>query len=227
MNQKMMMRPSEAVSSDEAELAELRKLALQGEGIQLEFKRRATHPEKIVREMIAFANTHGGTVLIGVDDDGSIPGLKYPEEEWIGIHDALNRCRPNILYHDRLLALPDNRFIIRIDIPESERRPHLYSVDEETEETFVRVRDMSIKASAEMQEIIRRSKKKKDMRFTYGDHENMLMKYLAEKETITLPQFRELTGLNRFKASRKLILLVLADVLTITATEKGDMYARA
>ena len=69
-------------------------------------------------------------------------------------------------------------------------------------------------------------RKKKDIQFTYGDHENQLMKYLEEHKTITLPQFRELTGLNRFKASRKLILLVLADVLKITASEKGDLYSR-
>jgi predicted HTH transcriptional regulator len=78
-----------------------------------------------------------------------------------------------------------------------------------------------------MEEIVRRQKKKKDIKFVYGEHEQQLMKYLADQKTITLPQFRELTGLNRFKASRKLILLVLADVLKIEATEKGDLYARA
>jgi hypothetical protein len=53
------------------------------------------------------------------------------------------------------------------------------------------------------------------------------MKYLEDHKTITFAQFRELTGLNRFKASRKLILLVLANVLKIEATEKGDFYSRA
>jgi predicted HTH transcriptional regulator len=73
----------EDIRFNEEHLYELRKLAIQGEGIQLEFKRKATHPEKVVREMIAFANTHGGTVLIGVDDDGSLVGVKYPEDEMI------------------------------------------------------------------------------------------------------------------------------------------------
>ncbi len=225
MNLKMM-RPSEAVSIDEAQIFELRKLAAQGEGLQLEFKRKATHPEKIVREMIAFANTHGGTLLIGVDDNGTICGVKYPEEELMEIDSVLAKCKPPLVFNERLLALKENRFIIRLDIPESDRRPHFFSVDKEPAETYVRVKDMSIKASAEMQEIVRRTRKKKDIRFTYGEYENLLMKYLAENQTITLAQFRELTRLNRFKASRKLILLVLADVLKITATEKGDLYAR-
>jgi predicted HTH transcriptional regulator len=225
MNQ-MMMRPSEAIKIDEDENFEIRKLAFQGEGIQLEFKHKATHPEKVVREMIAFANTHGGTILIGVDDDGSIVGVKYPEEELSGIQKALNYCKPPLVFNERIFALRENRFIIRLDIPESERRPHFFAADRENSETFVRVNDMSIKASAEMQEIVRRKRKKKDIQFTYGEHENLLMKYLEEKKTITLSQFRELTDLNRFKASRKLILLVLADILNIEATEKGDIYSR-
>ncbi len=221
------MKNWEAVKMDEDQLLQLKRLTCQSEGLHLEFKKRATHPEKIVREMIAFANTHGGTILIGVDDDGNISGLKYPEEEWMGVSTLLATCKPPIPYHLSLVAIPDHRFIIRLDVSESDRRPHLYSGSDGLVETYVRVRDMSIKASTEMEEIVRRQKKKKDIKFVYGEHEQQLMKYLADQKTITLPQFRELTGLNRFKASRKLILLVLADVLKIEATEKGDLYARA
>jgi predicted HTH transcriptional regulator len=225
MNQ-MTMRRWEEVSIDESQLAELRLLLVQGEGIHLEFKKKATHPEKIVREMIAFANTHGGTILIGIDDDGSISGLKYPEEEWLGVSALLANCRPPIPYHVSLVAIPDHRFIIRLDIAESDRRPYFLVTHDGSQETYVRVRDMSIKASTEMEEIMRRQKKKKDIKFVYGVHEQQLMKYLVDQKTITLLQFRELTGLNRFKASRKLILLVLANVLKIEATEKGDLYSR-
>jgi hypothetical protein len=52
------------------------------------------------------------------------------------------------------------------------------------------------------------------------------MEYLETHKTITLAAFQKLTHLNRFKARRKLILLVLANVLKITATEKGDLYSR-
>jgi len=44
---------------------------------------------------------------------------------------------------------------------------------------------------------------------------------------ITLPEFIELRKLNKVYASRKLILLVLANVLKIHPTEKGDYYTLA
>ena len=53
-------------------LQELNQLASLGEGPSLEFKRKVPRPERIAKEVIAFANTRGGRLLLGVDDDGTI-----------------------------------------------------------------------------------------------------------------------------------------------------------
>lgn len=215
-----------APASAEAEnLFDLKRLVLEGEGLHLEFKRKAAHPEKIIREFIALANTQGGTVLIGVDDNGSIPGVKYPEEETHVVTEALTKyCKPLLVYQESVLPISDNRFVVRYDISPSEKIHFL--VINNQRETFVRVQDMSVKASAEMQEIIKRSKKKRDIRFVFGDVEKNLMVYIEQNPQITLTQYMKFSGLNRFRASRKLILLVLANVLKVTASEKGDLYSR-
>lgn len=70
---------SPTTATDSEEVYQLRRLVMEGEGQHLEFKRKVSHPEKIVREMIAFANSEGGTILIGVDDDGLLAGVKYPD----------------------------------------------------------------------------------------------------------------------------------------------------
>lgn len=226
MNQ-MTMKTSEAASVNSTDIRELKKLAAEGEGLQLEFKRKAAYPEKIVRELIAFANTEGGTLLIGVDDDGSIPGVKYPEEEAHVVSESLKKyCRPDLIYKESFIAIAENKFVVRFDIPPSGRRPHYLVIDKDTKQSFVREKDMSIKASPEMEEIVRRSKQKRDISFTFGDEEKKLMEYLQEHKSITMQDYQKLSGLNRFKARRKLILLVLANVLKITATEKGDFYSR-
>src|SRR5712664_591347 len=53
----------------------------EGEGFAVEFKRRISSPEKIARTVISFANTKGGTILFGVDDDGSIVGVESEKSE--------------------------------------------------------------------------------------------------------------------------------------------------
>jgi ATP-dependent DNA helicase RecG len=40
-----------------------------------EFKRAIDNPESIAGELVAFANSDGGTLFVGVDDDGTLVGL--------------------------------------------------------------------------------------------------------------------------------------------------------
>ncbi len=219
-------RPQEKHSYNARQVQDLRKLVARGEGATLEFKRKAAYPDKVVREMIAFANTKGGTLLLGVGDDKTIPGLKYPEDESIAIREALMKCRPRLPVHELFIPVGNSRTVIRYDIEESISKPH-FQLTGNQQETFIRVNDQSIKASREVREIVKRSQKKKDIRFYYGEHERFLMQYLDQHPSITLNKFVELSGLKKFYASRKLILLVLADVLHITPHEKGDLYSRA
>jgi len=53
----------------------LRRLIQQGESQTVEFKSRVPAPETIARSLVAFANSDGGILLLGVGDDGHIFGL--------------------------------------------------------------------------------------------------------------------------------------------------------
>jgi predicted HTH transcriptional regulator len=217
---------SESVAYDPAKVAALRKLVTRGEGQHLEFKRKATYPDKIVRELIAFANSEGGTLLVGVDDDQSIPGVKFPEEESIALQDALKKhCRPQITFQETLIPLSEKRYVLQWQIPRSDRRPHFFAQDG-NRVAYIRQQDQTIKASREMTEIIRRKKSAHGTRFTYGDAEQKIVHFLDIQPSISLNEFSRLTGLNRFKASRKIVRLVLANVLKITPGEKGDLFSR-
>ena len=222
----MIAKPHESMTFDSREFQKLRLLVASGEGQQLEFKRKVNYPEKILREMVAFANTDGGVLLVGVNDDGSIPGLKYPDGEAHVISVALKQCRPALRITERYISIGNARWVIQYTIPESRKKLHYLIGTDKTKEAFVRVADQSIKASREIREITRQARRKNGVRFHYGEHEEFLMKYLDEKGSITLHEFIKLRNIRRFIASKKLVRLVLADVLSVTPHEKGDVYAR-
>jgi ATP-dependent DNA helicase RecG len=58
--------------------AEIKILISKGEGLQLEFKQ--TFNAETIETLVAFANTDGGKVLIGISDTGSILGVTINSE---------------------------------------------------------------------------------------------------------------------------------------------------
>ena len=109
------------------EFKALRDLVRQGEGRYLEFKLKTTHPEKIIREIVAFANTDGGRLLIGVADDKTVQGLKYADEDEYLLVRAINKfCFPPISYFIERIPLPNERDVLMLRIPRSPTRPTLH-----------------------------------------------------------------------------------------------------
>jgi ATP-dependent DNA helicase RecG len=54
---------------------EISRLLTLPEGKTLEFKRNLSSPKPVLRTLVAFANTAGGTLIIGRADDGSVVGV--------------------------------------------------------------------------------------------------------------------------------------------------------
>jgi predicted HTH transcriptional regulator len=52
--------------------SDLLLLIKEGEGLTVEFKEKYT--SKIVQDIVDFANSRGGKILLGVSDDGKIKG---------------------------------------------------------------------------------------------------------------------------------------------------------
>lgn len=65
----------------------------EGEGQKTEFKER---PNRLAREMVAFANASGGTIFIGIADSGAIPGIAISNELVSRIQDSARNCDPPV-----------------------------------------------------------------------------------------------------------------------------------
>lgn len=80
------------------ELALTSHLAL-GEDSTRQFKREIMHPESMASEIVAFLNSGGGQVFIGVNDDGTICGLESSVAQQMGseiANIAWNSVRPPV-----------------------------------------------------------------------------------------------------------------------------------
>lgn len=206
---------------------ELRRLVHRGEGSELEFKLKANHPEKIIKSFVAFANTKGGILLLGVRDDKTIKGVKsLKEDEYVMFKTIEERIKPALKYDYYSIPVENSeREVMVFEIPASKKLHYLLpEPNAERGLAYIRTKDKSIKASREMREIMRADKRKKDVHFQYGDKEQFLMKYLDNHEKITVTEFSEKAKIPRKVASRTLVLLVLAKVLKIIPHEMQDTF---
>jgi hypothetical protein len=206
-------------------LQEVKQLAQLGEGLHAEFKKKATHPEKIIREVIALANTDGGYLFIGVDDDCTVSGQRFIEEEVYVMDKAINELIfPSVFFTRSIIPFNPKKGVAVYKIAKSENRPH-FLYEGNKRKAYVRVEDKSIQASREVWEILKKEKESKDIIFKYGEKENILMKALNDKPTITLKEYMRVAQLPVYIASKTLIRLVLANVLRVIPQEKEDLYA--
>jgi predicted HTH transcriptional regulator len=153
------------------ELKELRALVKKGEGAHLEFKLKASHPEKIVREVVAFANSSGGLLLIGVGDDKSIPGVKFADEEEYILTRAIEKyCKPAISYHLQRITVTGEREVLVFSIAASDQKPHyvIHDFENNLGKVYVRVADRSVQASKEMREVLKGERKQRNIRLNMG-----------------------------------------------------------
>ena len=209
-------------------LQSLQRLVAQGEGLTLEFKRKANFPEKIVRELVAFANSEGGYLLVGVNDNGSLPGLKFADEEQFVLDRAITLCsKPRIKYDCFTVPVNDNRAILVYQIYPSKKKPH-YALEHSGQKwgkAYVRVNDKSVKASREEVEILRKQKHSDfGQRIIYGEKENILFKYLENENKVTLAEYCKIADLPRKTASQTLVKLVLSKVLNLVRDDRGEYY---
>ncbi len=206
----------------------LKAIVTQGETQYVEFKRKASDPHKIMREVSAFANTEGGMLIIGVDDSKNILGLQYPEEELFVMENAMKKyCQPPVSYELARVKLPNDYEVLVFHIRANTEKPVYvtYNFRRHTGRAYLRIADKSIQASREARIILKAKTMKKNWKFTYGDKEKAVINFLANHPKHSIDDFTRSTGITKQKVSNIFIELTATGVLEIFPGEKKDLFA--
>ena len=94
----------------------LKIVCAEGEGQKIEFKSKPSH---LASEMVAFANASGGSIFVGITDDGQIVGAGASNRLRSQIQDIANNCDPRIP-----IRLTSYGPVIEIVVPEGKDKPY-------------------------------------------------------------------------------------------------------
>lgn len=201
----------------------LKKLIEKGENQQLDFKYCVSDSRKIARSLVAFANTDGGKLLIGVRDNGSIAGIRS-EEEFYMVETAVHlHCRPEIGFKVKQHTI-GGKTILEVDVEKGEKR--IFQARDENAKwvTYFRHNDQNLVANRIMKQVWRRESSKAGILVKFGKPENDLLEYFKKKGSVTFSQCRKITGIPARKAETLLINLILLKVVSMKPSEKGIIY---
>lgn len=209
---------------------ELRELIDSGESTTLEFKRKVTNPKKIAKEISAFANTKGGFLLIGVDDDGTLVGVASEKSELDIVMTACQFLIEPAVEPSKIDVINiAGREIVVVEILSGERKPYkLISEDKlsgkEIKRAYIRIGEKSVIASKEMVRLMKDQSSDKPVRLSIGHNEKRLFRYLESKEKATVKDFSRLVNISERRAERLMIRLVRAGVLQIHNDATRDYF---
>ena len=95
-----------------------------GENLHSEFKRELPHPEDLAAALVAFANTDGGDLFLGVDDAGGTPGVADVDRIGQRVDNvAYNNCSPPVTVLQETVAAERGTVLV-VRVPKGEGRPY-------------------------------------------------------------------------------------------------------
>lgn len=180
------------------------KYIQQGEHQTQDFKYCITDSRKIARSLVAFANTDGGRLLVGVKDNGRIAGVRSDEEYYMVESAAKMYSKPEIEFTTRQ-HLIDGKTVLEVIIEPSADKPH-FALDEAGKWwAYFRKDDENRLANKIMIEVWKRQKSKDGILITYSDAEKCLLDYLANHDKISVSKFARIGQLS-YRQSEQIII---------------------
>ncbi|MDF3027350.1 MAG: putative transcriptional regulator [Fluviicola sp.] len=201
----------------------VKQLIREGEHQQQDFKFRIDDSKKIARTLVAFANTDGGRLLIGVKDNGKIAGVD-PTEEIHMIEAAVDMySKPKLEFQSRVWQ-EDMKLVLEISIEKSPNKPVLALDEEGKWKAYVRRKDHTLLANKILLNVWKHERFDQKKPEKIGEDETRLLAIIATNPGITLSKIYRVSNLQKSHIDRLLVLFICWNLVSMMMNENGTFY---
>src|SRR3990167_4073614 len=109
------------------DLNELKKIISRGEDSYHQFKEDVRNGDSLAAEMVAFSNSRGGYIFIGISNNGNLTGLSSKDVDRVNqliSNSASQHVKSPITIHTENISVDFNRVVIILTIPEGIDKPY-------------------------------------------------------------------------------------------------------
>ena len=200
------------------------KLIQQGEHQTQDFKYCISDSRKIARSLVAFANTDGGRLLVGVKDNGRIAGVRSDEEYYMVESAAKIYSNPPVEFTTRQHFI-DGKTVLEVMIEPSIAKPHFARDEEGRWWAYFRKDDENRLANKIMIEVWKRQKGKEGTLIKFSEAEKCLLDYLEVNEKISVSKYARIAYISYNKAEEVIINFRTLNILKDCVGENRIDYA--
>jgi predicted HTH transcriptional regulator len=199
------------------------ELIRQGEHQRLDFKHSISDSKKIARSLVAFANTSGGTLLIGVKDNGNVAGINSDEEYYMVETAAHLHCKPEIKFEVARWEV-NGKVVLEIIVKENPKV--LYKAPDKNGEwkVFFRSNDENLVASPLQVKVWNAIRYRKPLRLKLSKHDKVLRNQLKEKGQITVDQFCRIAFISHREAEETLVNFAVLGIVKLVSSDEGEHF---
>ncbi len=177
------------------ELEYLKNLISQGENQKLDFKFLISDSRRIARSLVAFANTDGGTLLVGVKDNGKIAGISSDEEIYMIDAAATLYCVPEIKYNLRLWEPEKDKQVLEVVISPDHSKLWKAKDDNRKLQVWLRNGDQNFMPGRIWELVWLKNNNKLKADITFSRNEHLVFSHLTKMQSYNFEKIKELTAL--------------------------------
>lgn len=178
---------------------DVQKLIKKKEGQQIEWKSTLPDAFRTARTLVAFANTSGGTLLIGIKDNGEIVGVVSELRELTVLQQAVElHTEPELTLTYESVKM-NNKLILAVQVAESAQKPHVAIDPKNTKIIYVRVKDKTVPTNQFLE-----ATEAANPQLVKQHNVKMILNYLRKNDTITSDKLAQITNISDYRAVKLL-----------------------
>lgn len=205
----------------------IQSLIVQGEHQHLDFKQTISDSRKIARSLVAFANTEGGTLLVGVKDNGNISGIRSDEEIYMLDAAVKLYCRPNVPVVLRLWEPIKNKHVLEVEVSADRSKIWRAIDDDDNWKIWIRHHDKNILVDKVWEKVWYRRQNRDQKTIIFSGHQLSVLENLSGQRSYSLIELVQIIALPVRETEELLTDFVMMGLLVMQVTENGIVYTLA
>jgi len=198
-------------------------LIKQGEHQTLDFKHSINDSKKIARSLVAFANTDGGILLIGVKDNGSVVGVNSEEEYYMIEAAAQMYCKPEVKF-DVVKWNINGKTVLEVTVKPSKKLPYKAPDKNGDYKAFVRFKDENMVATPIQLRIWKAERHRQSIRMVLSERENALFDFFKTNSKVTVNQYSKIGFMSRTDAENILVNLTVLGMISYVSNPDEEYF---